>query len=29
MTTGWVGDVSKMLLRVDDGISHDYVFFFF
>lgn len=27
MTTGWVGDVLKMLLRVDD-ISCDYGFFF-
>lgn len=28
MTTGWVGDVLKMLLRVDDDISRDYVVFF-
>lgn len=28
MTTGWVGDVLKMLLRVDDDISRDYGFFF-
>lgn len=28
MTTGWVGDVLKMLLRVDDDISCDYGFFF-
>lgn len=27
MTTGWVGDVLKMLLRVDD-ISRDYGVFF-